>query len=134
MVILSNLIELKTNTLTERVIFKGRYLVQDSFTFELQVFSKGFSGISHFCLSSDRIEIFCTDLKKMHFQLAGKTILNDSDSDGFVQFEIDTNGGLIVTGQVGGSHEDHFMHFVFCTDQTCIPPLIDDFKSLLMDK
>ena len=67
----------------------------------------------------------------MHSSLSGSSKLSDNDSDGFVEFTISENGRLQVVGQVGGSHEDHFVKFEFQTDQTCIPQFVDDFKKLL---
>ena len=127
-------IELKTNSKTERLSFATRYLVQINFTFELIVLSGGFSGASHFCVRRDQLEIMCVDLTTMHSALSGTTMLDDNDSDGFVQFEIEANGRLNVSGQVGGSHEDHFMKFKFHADQTCIPQFVQDIKSLLKNK
>ena len=73
----------------------------------------------------------CDDLIRMHSTLFGSTRLEDNDSDAFIEFEIESNGRLIVCGQVGGTHEDHFVRYKFQTDQTCIPYFVNDFKSLL---
>lgn len=131
MIEIDDIIELKTNSETERLSFATRYLVQISFTFDLMVLSDGFSGTSHFCVRRDQLEKMCVDLTNMHLTLSGTTILDDNDSDGFVEFVMESNGQLNVSGQVGGTHEDHFVKFKFQTDQTCIPPFVQDFKSLL---
>lgn len=128
---IDDIIELKTNTETERLSFSTRYLVYINFTLDLSVLSGNFSGTSHFCVRRDQLEKLCADLTNMHLTLLGTTILYDNDSDGFVEFEIEQNGRLNVSGQVGGTHEDHFVKFKFHTDQTCIPPFVQDFKSLL---
>lgn len=128
---IDDIIELKTSTETERLSFATRYLVQINFTFDLTVLSDGFSGTSHFCVRRDQLEQMCSDLTNMHLKLFGKTNLEDNDSDGFVEFEIETNGRLNISGQVGGTHEDHFIKFKFQTDQTCINQLVQDFNSLL---
>ena len=126
-----DIIELKTNTETERLLFATRYLVYINFTFDLSVLSDSFSGTSHFCVRRDQLENMCADLTNMYLTLSGATILEDNDSDGFIKFEIEPNGRLIVNGQVGGTHEDHFVRFKFQTDQTCISAFVQDFKSLL---
>jgi hypothetical protein len=131
MIEINNTIELKTNTETERLSFVARYWVQLNFTFDLTVLSNGFSGTSHFCIRRDQIEKVCADLNNMHLTLSGQTVLNDNDSDGFLKFEIESTGRLDVSGQIGGTREDHSVRFRFQTDQTCIPPLIQDFTSLL---
>ena len=128
---IDDIIELKTNTETERLSFATRYLVQINFTFDLKVLSDGFSGSSHFCVRRDQLEKMCADLTNMHLVLSGTTMLDDNDSDGFVEFKIELNGQLNVSGQVGGTHEDHFVKFKFQTDQTCIPQFVQDFSLLL---
>ena len=131
MIEIDDIIELKTNTETERLSFATRYLVQINFTFDLTVVSNGFSGTSHFCVRRDQLEKMCADLTNMHLSLSGTTKLGDNDSDAFIKFEIESNGRLNVIGQVGGTHEDHFMEFKFQTDQTCIHSFVEDFKSLM---
>jgi hypothetical protein len=128
---INEIIELKTNSDTERLSFATRYLVQISFTFDLSVLSEGFAGISHFCVRIDQIEKLCSDLSKMYSTLSGYTILDDNDSDAYVKFEIEPMGRLYVIGQVGGTHEEHFVRFKFQTDQTCIPYFVTDLKKLL---
>jgi hypothetical protein len=73
----------------------------------------------------------CVDLKSSYSTLSGETRLEDNDSDAFIEFQIEPNGRLHVIGQIGGTHEDHFVKFKFQTDQTCIPVFVEDFKSLL---
>lgn len=131
MIEIDNRIDLQTNTETERLSFATRYLVGINFTFDLTVRSGNFAGTSHFCVRHDQLEQLCVDLKNMYSTLVGSTILDDNDSDGFVQFEVEPNGRLVIRGQVGGTHEDHFVKFKFHTDQTCIPQFLQDFRSLL---
>jgi len=128
---IDEIVELKTNTKTKRLSFATRYLVQINFTFDLTILSDGFGGTSHFCVRRDQLEKLCADLIKMRTDLKGSTKLEDNDSDACIELIIEPNGQLIVCGQVGGTHEDHFVKFKFKTDQTCIPPFVQDFKSLL---
>lgn len=131
MKVIKDIVELKTNDSTKKLSFATRYLVQINFTFNLTVNSDGFAGTSHFCVRIDEIEALCNDLIKMHSLVLGSAKLSDNDSDGYVEFTISESGHLRVCGQVGGSHEDHFVKFEFRTDQTCIPQFVDDFKKLL---
>jgi len=128
---LDNVISLQTNTATEHLSFAARYLVGINFTFDLTVLSERFAGTCHFCVRRDEIEALCSELSSMHSTLKGMARLNDNDSDAYVEFEIESGGWLFVSGQVGGSHGDHFVRFAFRTDQTCIPKFLNDFKSLL---
>ncbi len=131
MIKIDNIIELKTNRSTERLSFATRYLVQINFTFDLTVSSNGFSGTSHFCVRRDQIEKICSDLTTMKHSLFGNTILEDNDSDASVNFQIQSNGHVLVYGQVGGSHEENYLKFKFQTHQNCIEPLVTDFHKLL---
>src|SRR4051812_5990463 len=131
MIKIDDIIELKTNRSNERLFFATRYLVQINFTFDLTVSSNGFSGTSHFCVRRDQIEKMCSDLTIMKQSLFGNTTLEDNDSDASVNFQIQSNGHVIVYGQVGGSHEENYFKFTFQTDQTCIEPFVTDFHKLL---
>lgn len=128
---IDEIIELKTNTKTKILSFATRYLVQINFTFDLTVLSNGFGGTAHFCVRREQLEKMCVDLTSMHLRLSRTTKLEDNDSDAFVEFQIEPNGQLNVIGQIGGTHEDHFVKFKFQTDQTCIPRFVQDFNFLL---
>ncbi|MBK8734661.1 MAG: hypothetical protein IPL98_01780 [Saprospiraceae bacterium] len=131
MITIDNIIELKTNSKTERLSFATRYLVQINFTFDLTVLSDSFGGTSHFCVRREQIEKLCSDLTEMKDRLSGNTNLEDNDSDANLCFQIERYGQVYVFGQVGGSYEDNYVKFKFQTDQTCIEPLIEDFLKLL---
>jgi len=134
MIEIDDIIELKTNSETERLSFATRYLVQINFTFDLTVLSNGFSGTSHFCVRRDQIEKLCSDLTTMKQAMSGNTTLEDNDSDASVNFQMKPHGQIIVFGQVGGSHEENYLKFSFQTDQICIEPLLTDFHTLLKNE
>jgi len=129
---INDIIELATNSRTEKLSFATKYLVKINFTFDVSVISDGFAGTSHFCVRKEELESLCNDLANIHSTLSGSSQLSDNDSDGYVHFSIYQNGRLQVHGQVGGSHEEHFVKFEFQTDQTCIPKFVDDFRKLLL--
>jgi hypothetical protein len=128
---ITKVIELQTNDDEKKLLLVTRYLVEINFTFDLSVKSGSFSGTSHFCLRIGEIEAFCETLMKMHTSLSGAVRLDDNDSDSFIKIEMEHDGHLKVSGQVGDSHNDHFMKFAFLTDQTCIPQLVADLTILL---
>lgn len=131
MIELQNTIELKTYSKEEQLSFSAKYLVEINFTFDLHVKSNGFTGTSSFCVRKDEIERFCDELLQLYSLLSGCSIINDEDSDSYVQFNVEPYGHIYVRGQVGGSHEDHYMKFCFQTDQTCLPYFIEGFNNLL---
>jgi hypothetical protein len=134
MIEIDDIVELKTNKESERLSFATRYLVQINFTFDLTVLSNGFSGTSHFCVRRDQIEKMCSDLTTMKQAMLGSTKLEDNDSDASVNFQMKSNGQVLVFGQVGGSHEENCLKFNFQSDQTCIEPLVKDFHKLLKNE
>ncbi len=134
MIEIDDIIELKTYRETERVLFATRYLVQINFTFDLTVISNAYSGTSHFCVRRDQIEKMCSDLKIMKQSISGNTTLEDNDSDATINFQMKSNGQVVVYGQLGGSYEDNYLKFSFQTDQTCIEPLVTDFHELLKNE
>jgi hypothetical protein len=134
MIEIEQIIELQTNSETEKLLFRTRFLVDQHFTFYFEAKSREFGGKSHFCVSRSELKQFSTDLLRLHSDLEGVSHLSDYDSDSYIKFEINKSGQLFVTGQIGGSHEDHFMKFTFQTDQTCIPKFVRDIQTLTANK
>lgn len=131
---IETVIKLQTNDAAKQLMFATRYLVQINFTFDLIVKSGNFSGTSSFCVRIDEIQALCDSLNEMYTALSGSAQLSDYDSDAFILFEMQDRGHFTVSGQVGGSWNDHFMTFKFDTDQTCLPQFISDFKALLKNQ
>ena len=118
----------------EKIIrLETTYVVQDYFTFVLQVCSGPFQGKSSFCVSRTQLEAFSERVAKMNNDLRGQAVLNDNDSDAFLTLESVDHGQIVVTGQVGGSHEQQFMRFRFETDQTILHPLQRQVDQVLTD-
>jgi hypothetical protein len=66
----------------------------------------------------------------MSTKLAGQATLFDNDSDDFIEFSVHKYGQVNVKGQIGGSHNTHFIRFDFLCDQTCLEPFAQDIKKL----
>ncbi len=131
MIKIEDIIELKTYSETKRLSFATRYLVQKNFTFDLTVLSNGFCGTSHFFALRDPIETMCSDLRIMKQTMTGSAESEDNDSDSNVNFLMKPFGQVIVFGQVGGSSEENCLKFTLQTDQTCLEPILFDFRKLL---
>lgn len=106
------------------------YTVESYFTFNMKVKSGDFSGASNFCISKELILSTIEKLTEMHKELNGSCEITDSDSDAYITFNMDKLGHMIVYGQIGGSHEEHFMKFKYDTDQTVLEKIILLFKEL----
>jgi len=114
----------------KELIVEHLYTVEDYFTFRIRVKSGDFSGTSNFCISKEALLSIFEKLTKMHKELKGCCEINDSDSDAYITFDMDKFGHMSVYGQIGGSHEDHFMKFKYSTDQTVLEKIIQLFKEL----
>ena len=51
-------------------------------------------------------------------------MLKDDDSDSHITVESIRTGKLIISGQLGGTHREHYMVFKFLSDQTIINSFI----------
>lgn len=119
------------NSEGKELIVEHLYTVEDYFTFNIKIKSGEFAGASNFCIPKDRIISIVETLSDMHKELKGHCEINDSDSDAYIMIEMDKLGHMCIYGQIGGSHEEHFMKFKYTTDQTVLGSLIRLFKALL---
>ncbi len=127
---IDKIIALQTYREDQKLSFEVRYLVESSFTFEVAVLSGDFAGKAHFCADRKSLGLFVRDLDTINREMAGTARLEDIDSDGFIEFLTDSPGSLSVGGQLGGTHEDHFIRFRFSTDQTVLAVFIAGLNSL----
>lgn len=112
----------------KKLIMEYLYTAEDYFTFNIKVQSGEFAGSSHFCISKENILSIVEVLSKMYETLSGCCKINDNDSDAHINLEMDKLGHIHVTGQIGGSHEEHSMKFKYGTDQTVLRGLIQNLK------
>lgn len=107
------------------------YCVENHYTMTFKVKSKGFSGESNFCIPKDTLTGVLNKLKSMSQNLSGSVQIRDIDSDALINLEMMKLGKLEVSGQIGGSHEDHYMQFKFKSDQTLLISFVRFIKSIL---
>lgn len=115
----------------KKLVIEHLYTVEGYFTFNIKVKSGEFAGASNFCISKENILSVIEALSKMHEQLTGYCEISDSDSDAHITIEMDKLGHMSMTGQIGGSHEEHYMKFKYITDQTVLINLIQMLKAFL---
>ncbi len=114
----------------KKLMIEHLYTVEDYFTLNIKVQSGEFTGASNFCISRENILLFIEELSKMHIQLTGYCEISDSDSDAYINIKMDKLGHMYMSGQIGGSHEEHYMKFKFITDQTVLINLTQVLKEL----
>ncbi len=107
------------------------YTVEGYLTLTISVKSGLFMGKSNFCISGEQLGIFIKSLKEISLRLLGDSRMDDYDSDAHIIFEVTKLGNVIVTGQIGGSHEEHSMRFKFTSDQTIFERLVRLLGSLI---
>jgi hypothetical protein len=131
---MGQVITLQTNDAAKLVQFEShQYKVQGYFTLSVRVISGSFQGKSSFYSTRDQLIAFASEVKDLYKHLKGRASLHDCESDAFVSLEGFRYGQVAVSGQVGGSHQDHFMKFRFETDQTVLLPLHRQIIRLLTD-
>ncbi|WP_421617423.1 WapI family immunity protein [Brevibacillus sp. TJ4] len=96
------------------------YTVEGYLTLAISIKSGEFMGKSNFCISEEHLSTFIQSLKEMGARLSGDSKIVDYDSDSYIIIEVNKLGHVIISGQVGGSHEEHSMKFKFTTDQTIL--------------
>jgi len=107
------------------------YVVDNYFTFNIKAASGEFRGASNFCVSRENLILAIKTLSKMHQELTGNYVINDYDTNAFLDFKIDRLGHLSISGQIGGTHQNHYMKFSYTSDQTILMNLIKTFERLL---
>jgi len=117
--------------MTGDILIEHLYTVDNYLTFCVKVKSGLFAGASNFCIPRDKLLSLIEQFSIMQKELAGMSEIMDSDSDAFIKFEMQKFGHLSIYGQVGGSHEDHYMRFKYITDQTVLTNMIHLLKKSL---
>lgn len=127
--------------MNEKIIFESEknllkinflYSVEKYFTFSVEVKSGYFSGKSNFCFSDLKIKEMLNVLKEMNVRLCGECEIKDNDTDSFFKIEMGKRGHAFASGQIGGSHEDNYMKFMYDIDQTVLMRLIKLFQKVLV--
>ncbi len=108
------------------------YSIDDYINIKIFIKSNGFSGWNQFCLSKFKIEELLEHLLDFNNLNAGSYKINDFDSDSFINISATSKGRLAFDGQMGGSHNDHYMKFKFNTDQSIINQFIYSLKKIII--
>ncbi|MCX7570492.1 hypothetical protein OS242_11015 [Tumebacillus sp. DT12] len=107
------------------------YTVEGYLTLAIGVKSGEFMGKSNFCISEEQLGVFIRSIKEISVRLSGDSRMDDYDSDAHIIFEAAKLGHVVISGQIGGSHEEHSMRFKFTSDQTILEGLVRLLGSLI---
>lgn len=98
-------------------------------TYNITASTNGFSGYCHFCIHENMIQNIILKINSMQDDLCGKIIIEDVESDAFLEVLFQNDMNLFVSGQLGGSYEDNMLKFKFRADQT----ILGELKKVLVD-
>ncbi|GLX68022.1 hypothetical protein MU1_23670 [Paenibacillus glycanilyticus] len=90
----------------------------------MQGTSKYISHTSHFCVRKEQIEEFVIRIEQRR-----ETILDDNDSDGYINIRFIHDHNLIQA-QIGGSHEKN-VYIVFLTNSSALFKFTAGLRKLL---
>ena len=122
-------IKLKTNTEDPKLEFLNieKYDDNSGFGATIHVLSNGFSVKVFFAFEQWSMEEFISQLEKCDLTLSGQATLKPQWDNCHIAFTIKSGGQVVVSGFLYQSEQE--LKFEFVTDQTCLSPLIKDFKS-----
>ena len=99
-------------------------------TFSVHVKTKKFSGKHNFCIEWNFLSQKIKDLENLIEQLCGECVIEDMDSDSYLNFSMKKYGKMTFSGRLGGTHTNNYMVFEFMADQTIVQNLIVFLKTL----
>jgi hypothetical protein len=102
--------------------------------FSIHVVSRAFAGKTSFWISHEQLKKDISALRQIYENMNGLYSIKDTESDDFVMFEFQKYGHVNISGQLGGSYNPQFMHFMLDSDQTVLNDIITIFdKAISMD-
>lgn len=116
----------------KKLIIEHLYCIGKYHTMTFRVMSKEFHGKSSFCISNDILLRTLEALESMATNFTGNVQFRDTESDAEINVEMKRFGKAEISGQIGGSHQDHYMRFKFESDQTVLIGLIKFVKQHLV--
>lgn len=122
-------IQLRTNTEDPKLEFLNieRYEDQSGYGSTISVVSNGFTAKVFFTFEEWPMEEFIKQLEACDNTLSGEATLKPQWDNWFITFTVNRSGQVTVNGILYTLDQE--LKYEFTTDQTCLAPLIKDFKS-----
>ena len=108
---------------TDYFIIESLYDIGQCITYEITLKVNNFMGQSNFCIHQSNLVIYGEIIDCMNKNLEGQIIIEDYDSDAYLQIAFESEAALFVSGQLGGSYSDNCLKFKFKGDQTILSSL-----------
>ncbi len=106
------------------------YTEGEDITFMIYIKSLRYSGEHRFCLRYKKLTEIIFTLELMKRKQQGDVTIADQRSDSYVKIKY-INSELYISGQIGGSNEDHFMVFKFKAESSIISAIIANLDGAL---
>ena len=122
-------IKLRTNTEDPKLEFLKieKYDDQSGYGSTINVASNGFSAKVFFTFEEWSMDEFIKQLEACDRTLSGEATLKPQWDNWFITFSLNGRGQVTVNGMLYTPEQE--LKYEFTTDQTCLAPLITDFKS-----
>jgi hypothetical protein len=111
------------DTVQETLIMEHLYTIDEYATFKIFVKSSGFSGFCNFCIALVYLKNVDVQIKDLLNGHKSNIEIKDCDSDAYIVFEFIDDSHVVIRGQIGGTHQNHYLHFNFIADQTVLSRL-----------
>jgi len=105
--------------------------LDEDLVFDIKVKSGEFSGRCNFWILKEEITIVIKALSDMYELLSGSCRVEDCESDAYFVIETNRLGHICIFGQIGGSHQNQYLKFLYRTDQAALPEIISSFRKPL---
>ena len=130
-VILGMDIALTTNVADASLEFREvqRFADGSGFAAFVVIRSGGFAAATTFTFEIQRLKDFLSELEKLNSTLSGIAELKPTWEPGAIRFEGDGRGKVRVHGELADDNQR--LEFSFDSDQTCLAPLLQEFRGCL---
>lgn len=122
-------IKLRTNTKDPKLEFLNieRYEDQSGYGSTISVVSNGFAAKVFLTFEEWPMEEFIKQLEACDKTLSGEATLKPQWDNWFITFTVNRSGQVKVNGMLYTPEQE--LKYELATDQTCLAPLIKDFRS-----
>ncbi len=119
------------NSLTIRNVNYYAHDYYSDLTFDVEVKSKGFSGIAPFEYNMRMFKKFISHLEKMYDFKKPLVEFNDIEYGNKFSLEMSKTGRIKISGDIFGCGREHELKFSFYADQTMLKVFIEELKQLV---
>lgn len=113
----------------KKIEFTFLYESEGYITYSIEVVSNSFSGIGTYCDHRNYLNLWIDQLYNLYNSLNGEVCIQDYDTGDCIYFSAKQYGQIKVSGNISDFVQS--LRFEFLIDQTYLPDIINELKSLL---